>query len=344
MKHFLIGLLVMVVCVGCVQANPEFGCSDTPTSLNLVENVGTLYMTGLPEPGDIRFSMDMLPVTPTYESLPSPMQATKGYRLIPRVGLHTIQVRRTGYAPFTATVTICYAKCTFMQATMLPEAVAATTTVTPSGGGSSVIKPGGISAVTLKTTTPVTTTPGTYASQLHAPTIAANGATTGTTTTVTQAGGSPAGGSGSQNTGTGATGSGQTGSAQSGSSQTGSQQGSTNTGSTDTANTGSLSVTTTPAGAFIFIDGVMRGASPATIPGLSTGSHTLLLKIDGYQDLSTPVIIATGKTQDYSTSLVKNAADPTVTTVKKSAFPGFGAVLGIAIIGAVLCMRKRRAE
>jgi hypothetical protein len=107
---------------------------------------------------------------------------------------------------------------------------------------------------------------------------------------------------------------------------------------------GSVNVKTDPAGAFIFIDGVQRGVTTATIPGIPAGSHTILLKMDGYQDLSTPVIIAAGKTQDYSTSLAKNAADPTVTTVKKSASPGFGAVLGIAIIGAVLCMRKRRAE
>jgi hypothetical protein len=338
MKHLLIGLLVMLVCVVCVQANPEFGCSDTPTSLNLVDNVGTLYMTGLPEPGDIRFSMDMLPVTPTYESLPSPMQATKGYRLIPRTGLHTIQVKRTGYAPFTATVTICYAKCTFMPATMLPEAVAVTTTITPSGSGSSVIKPGVISAVTLKTTTPVTTTPGPYSSQLHAPTIAVNGATSGTTTTVTQVSGSPAGGSGSQNTGTG---SGQTGSAQTGSSQAGSQQGSATAGSTDTTTTGSLSVTTTPAGATVLIDGVVRGASPATIPGIPAGSHTLLLKLDGYQDMSTPVSIVAGKTQEYSTAMIKNTAVTENASAMPKKSPGFASVLALIAIGVFLIVRKR---
>ena len=115
---------------------------------------------------------------------------------------------------------------------------------------------------------------------------------------------------------------------------------------------GSLNVKTDPAGAFIFIDGVQRGVSPATIPGIPAGSHTILLKLDGYQDLSTPVIIAAGKTQDYSTSLAKNAAAPAATTEtvsaaatpKKSASPGFGAVLGIAILGAVLCMRKQKTE
>jgi hypothetical protein len=131
------------------------------------------------------------------------------------------------------------------------------------------------------------------------------------------------------------------------------QQGTTQAAGTSPAQAGtlgSLSITTTPAGAFIFIDGVQRGVSPATIPGLSAGTHTVLLKLDGYQDLSTPVTIAAGKTQDYTTSLAMNAAGaPAVTetanataTPKKA--PGFDAVFGITAMSAILCMRKRRAE
>ncbi len=110
---------------------------------------------------------------------------------------------------------------------------------------------------------------------------------------------------------------------------------------------GSLSVKTDPAGAFIFIDGVQRGVAPATIPGISAGTHTLLLKLDGYQDISTPVTIAAGKTQEYSSAMAKAvapattaAAAETTATPKKS--PGFGAIFGIIAIGAILCMRKMR--
>ena len=109
---------------------------------------------------------------------------------------------------------------------------------------------------------------------------------------------------------------------------------------------GSLSITTTPAGAFIFIDGIQRGVSPATIPGLSAGTHTVLLKLDGYQDISTPVTIAAGNTQDYTTSLAMNAAGaPAVTettnataTAKKA--PGFEFALALMAMGTVLGMRK----
>jgi hypothetical protein len=110
---------------------------------------------------------------------------------------------------------------------------------------------------------------------------------------------------------------------------------------------GSLSVTTTPAGAFIFIDGVQRGVTPVTIPGLSAGTHTLLLKLDGYQDISTPVTIVAGKTQDYSSGMAKNAAaapavlETATSTVTPKKTPGFESVYAFAGLGGLFLIRKR---
>jgi PEGA domain len=113
--------------------------------------------------------------------------------------------------------------------------------------------------------------------------------------------------------------------------QSGSQSpGSAATGSTGTSDTGTLAVTTTPAGVSIFIDGVQRGVSPATIPCLTPGDHTLLMKLDGYNDLSTPVSITMGQTTEYNTGLAKAAKSP-----------GFGAVFGILAIGAFILIQKR---
>jgi hypothetical protein len=122
------------------------------------------------------------------------------------------------------------------------------------------------------------------------------------------------------------------GSSSSSSSSGSAQTSSAATGSIETANTGALSVTTTPAGVSIFIDGVQRGVSPATIPGLAPGDHTLLLKLDGYTDLSTPVSITAGKTTEYTTGLAKAAKSP-----------GFGAVFGLIALGAIFFIRKMRA-
>jgi hypothetical protein len=104
---------------------------------------------------------------------------------------------------------------------------------------------------------------------------------------------------------------------------------------------GSLSVTTTPAGATVFIDNVQRGVSPAIIPSLSPGSHILLLKLDGYKDLSIPVTITAGQTATFTTGLSPLAAADAVTpALPKKKTPGFVAVAGLAALGAVLWIRK----
>ena len=107
-------------------------------------------------------------------------------------------------------------------------------------------------------------------------------------------------------------------------------------------NLGSLSVTTDPAGATIYIDGIQQGISPATIPGITPGSHTLLLKREGYEDLSLPVVISAGSTQYYSSALKKSGAALPVATTKKSSAPGCAAVFGACVVGALLILRRTR--
>ncbi|MGB9175810.1 MAG: PEGA domain-containing protein [Methanoregula sp.] len=69
--------------------------------------------------------------------------------------------------------------------------------------------------------------------------------------------------------------------------------------------TGSLTVITDPAGAQVSVDGDVKGVSPATIPGLTSGAHTLLLKLEDYDDLKTTVNVSAGQTQNYTTGLRK---------------------------------------
>jgi hypothetical protein len=109
--------------------------------------------------------------------------------------------------------------------------------------------------------------------------------------------------------------------------------GTQNTGSA--AGTGSLSIITTPAGAAVYVDGVQVGVSPATIPGLAAGAHSIMLTLDGYEQLSSTVTIAAGQTQTYTTGLIRT-----------NKTPGFVAAIGIAAIAvaAVLFLRKKRDE
>jgi hypothetical protein len=98
--------------------------------------------------------------------------------------------------------------------------------------------------------------------------------------------------------------------------------------------TGSLSVTTNPTGAAIEVDGIPAGASPATIPGLSAGMHTLTITMPGYAALITQVNIVGGQTMDYSTTLIP-ATNPT-----KPKSPGFEiSVAGLAVACIVFLKR-----
>ena len=57
------------------------------------------------------------------------------------------------------------------------------------------------------------------------------------------------------------------------------------------------------AGAQVYIDNVLQGTSPATVPALSAGSHTLRLERDGYQNMTLPVMVNDGTVTAFSTTL-----------------------------------------
>jgi hypothetical protein len=73
---------------------------------------------------------------------------------------------------------------------------------------------------------------------------------------------------------------------------------------------GAISITTTPPGAEVWIDNEMKGASPATISALTPGTHTLMLRKTGYQNISTTFIIESGQTREYSSGLIQTAKSP----------------------------------
>jgi LPXTG-motif cell wall-anchored protein len=92
-----------------------------------------------------------------------------------------------------------------------------------------------------------------------------------------------------------------------------------------------LFITTSPSGATVYIDGEVKGVTPATVPGLSEGKHSVLLVLAGYTSLNATINVNTGKTAEYSTGLSK----PEKT-------PGF-AVIGAALsLGVLLVYRKTR--
>lgn len=94
---------------------------------------------------------------------------------------------------------------------------------------------------------------------------------------------------------------------------------------------GSLSVTTSPSGALVYVDGSMKGISPATIPMLAEGPHEVVLIMDGYQDLKTTITINAGTTAEYVTGLARTAKTP-----------GFG--LASAAVSVIILVFFRKTE
>jgi PKD repeat protein len=93
---------------------------------------------------------------------------------------------------------------------------------------------------------------------------------------------------------------------------------------------GTLSVITEPAGAKFSIDNVLRGTSPATVPDLPAGSHTLRLEKEGYQNMTIPVKINDGKVTGFSTTLTPVSGESEILPVIALAVIIFG-VAGAAI-------------
>ncbi|NMB78241.1 MAG: PEGA domain-containing protein [Methanomicrobiales archaeon] len=77
--------------------------------------------------------------------------------------------------------------------------------------------------------------------------------------------------------------------------------------------TGTVQVTSIPAGAELYLDGEYRGTTPATISGIPAGSHTVELRLEGYERWSAPVTITPGGTAKVPAALMDLPATLPVT-------------------------------
>ena len=88
---------------------------------------------------------------------------------------------------------------------------------------------------------------------------------------------------------------------------------------------GAFEISSIPAGARVFIDGVdAQKVTPATITNLAAGEHTYRLALPGYSDASAKFMIEAGKTTPVSVTLKKTSSA--------------GAILAVVAIGAGLAV------
>ncbi|NAS88761.1 hypothetical protein C4E24_03345 [ANME-1 cluster archaeon AG-394-G21] len=98
--------------------------------------------------------------------------------------------------------------------------------------------------------------------------------------------------------------------------------------------TGSISVSSTPSGASISLDGVhISGITPYTIPNVEPGDHTLKLTLGGYQDWKETVSVTAGKTAKVSATLTPISGSATITSTPSGAAIYVKSYLGDSYIG-----------
>jgi hypothetical protein len=80
---------------------------------------------------------------------------------------------------------------------------------------------------------------------------------------------------------------------------------------------GSISISSVPAGAKIYLDGEYKGTTPRTLSDVSVGYHTIELNKEDYQSWSTSVYVTSGDTETVSASMsVISVAAPTIIPTK----------------------------
>lgn len=101
------------------------------------------------------------------------------------------------------------------------------------------------------------------------------------------------------------------------------------------SSTGSVSVVSSPSAAEVYLDNNYRGYTPLTLDPVPPGSHTLLLKLGGYEDWNSAVQVTAGQTASVSATLIPASA-PT-----KSGAAPLAVFAGLAGAVAFLAVRRR---
>ncbi|RZN42516.1 MAG: PEGA domain-containing protein [Methanosarcinales archaeon] len=86
-----------------------------------------------------------------------------------------------------------------------------------------------------------------------------------------------------------------------------------------TQETGSISVSSAPSGADIYLDGAYKGATPTTIPDVIPGSHALKLEKYGYAEWLTSVHVTSGATESIIVHLTAADIAPPAIRIDKPA-------------------------
>ena len=102
------------------------------------------------------------------------------------------------------------------------------------------------------------------------------------------------------------------------------------------SSTGALSVSSTPAGANVFLDNNFVGITPLTMDSVATGTHTVTLQMTGYQDYSVTTPVNAGATSTVAAALL-----PVTKPTPRAALPLVPVLAALILAGIFTCRRIR---
>jgi hypothetical protein len=78
--------------------------------------------------------------------------------------------------------------------------------------------------------------------------------------------------------------------------------------------TGTLEVRSVPSGADVVVDGLLQGTTPVELTGVPEGSHTVVLSLTGYSNITSTVTIVAGEITTVNVALLPATTQATLTT------------------------------
>lgn len=95
---------------------------------------------------------------------------------------------------------------------------------------------------------------------------------------------------------------------------------------------GSISVTSVPAGASVILDNQVRGVTPLTLTDIPAGSHSIIIRGEGYQEVISSVTVTGGNTTVVSETLLPGTPVPGRTRAPIPSLLVIGALAGAGMI------------
>ncbi len=106
--------------------------------------------------------------------------------------------------------------------------------------------------------------------------------------------------------------------------------------------TGTITVSSAPAGASVYLDNTYRGPTPLTIPGITVGTYQVLVRETGFNDWTGQVQVNPGQTVALDAQLEHSTPETAATTANAVPLSPLGVIFAAFCGTLLLCWKKNR--